>query len=100
MRSVLDTDFYKLLMLQMIRHLHSDVQATFSLINRGTKVRLSYHVVARRHRLVPDLARHRCKPSSRRVYLKAANPLAAHKRDAFALQPACTRRLFAVAIIN
>lgn len=40
-RSLLDTDFYKLLMLQMIRHIHSDVQATFALINRTQTVRLS-----------------------------------------------------------
>jgi len=40
-RSLLDTDFYKLLMLQMIRHIHSDVQATFSLINRTKSVRLA-----------------------------------------------------------
>ncbi|OYW84307.1 MAG: nicotinate phosphoribosyltransferase, partial [Sphingobium sp. 32-64-5] len=40
-RSLLDTDFYKLLMLQMIRHLHSDVQVTFQLINRSRHVRLA-----------------------------------------------------------
>jgi len=40
-RSLLDTDFYKLLMLQMIRHLHPEVQATFSLINRTRSVRLA-----------------------------------------------------------
>ena len=40
-RSLLDTDFYKLLMLQMIRQLHPEVQATFSLINRTTRVRLA-----------------------------------------------------------
>ena len=40
-RSLLDTDFYKLLMLQMIRHLYPDVQATFSLINRTRRVRLA-----------------------------------------------------------
>ena len=40
-RSLLDTDFYKLLMLQMIRHIHPDVQATFSLINRTRSVRLA-----------------------------------------------------------
>ncbi|QNE32923.1 nicotinate phosphoribosyltransferase [Sphingomonas sp. NBWT7] len=40
-RSLLDTDFYKLLMLQMIRHLYPDVQATFALINRTTSVRLA-----------------------------------------------------------
>jgi len=40
-RSLLDTDFYKLLMLQMIRHIHPDVTATFSLINRTRSVRLA-----------------------------------------------------------
>jgi nicotinate phosphoribosyltransferase len=40
-RSLLDTDFYKLLMLQMIRHLHPEVEATFSLINRSKSVRLA-----------------------------------------------------------
>jgi nicotinate phosphoribosyltransferase len=40
-RSLLDTDFYKLLMLQMIRHLYPDVQATFELINRTKSVRLA-----------------------------------------------------------
>ncbi|WP_313801777.1 nicotinate phosphoribosyltransferase [Sphingobium sp.] len=40
-RSLLDTDFYKLLMLQMIRHLYPDVQATFKLINRTGSVRLA-----------------------------------------------------------
>jgi nicotinate phosphoribosyltransferase len=40
-RSLLDTDFYKLLMVQMIRHLHPDVSATFSLINRTKSVRLA-----------------------------------------------------------
>ena len=38
-RSLLDTDFYKLLMLQMIWGLYPEVEATFSLINR-TAVRL------------------------------------------------------------
>jgi len=40
-RSLLDTDFYKLLMLQMIRHIHPEVEATFSLINRTKSVRLA-----------------------------------------------------------
>jgi nicotinate phosphoribosyltransferase len=40
-RSLLDTDFYKLLMLQMIRHVHPDVQVTFSLINRTRSVKLA-----------------------------------------------------------
>ncbi|EKF16844.1 nicotinate phosphoribosyltransferase [Nitratireductor pacificus] len=40
-RSLLDTDFYKLLMLQMIWGLYPDVDARFSLINRNKKVRLA-----------------------------------------------------------
>jgi nicotinate phosphoribosyltransferase len=40
-RSLLDTDFYKLLMLQMIWGLYPHVNATFSLINRTRSVRLS-----------------------------------------------------------
>jgi nicotinate phosphoribosyltransferase len=40
-RSLLDTDFYKLLMLQMIWGLYPQVKATFSLINRKTSVRLA-----------------------------------------------------------
>ncbi len=40
-RSLLDTDFYKLLMLQMIQGLHPDVQATFTLVNRNMRIRLA-----------------------------------------------------------
>ena len=40
-RSLLDTDFYKLLMLQMIWTMHPDVDATFSVINRTKSVRLA-----------------------------------------------------------
>jgi nicotinate phosphoribosyltransferase len=40
-RSLLDTDFYKLLMLQMIWGVYPEVRATFSLINRTTRVRLA-----------------------------------------------------------
>jgi nicotinate phosphoribosyltransferase len=40
-RSLLDTDFYKLLMLQMIWGLYPTVEATFTLINRTTSVRLA-----------------------------------------------------------
>ena len=40
-RSLLDTDFYKLLMLQMIWGLYPKVEATFSLINRKHTVRLA-----------------------------------------------------------
>src|SRR5437879_416004 len=40
-RSLLDTDFYKLLMLQMIWGLYPDVRATFSLLNRTTRIRIA-----------------------------------------------------------
>ena len=40
-RSILDTDFYKLLMLQMIRGLYPDVDDTFSLSNRTKLVRIA-----------------------------------------------------------
>jgi nicotinate phosphoribosyltransferase len=40
-RSLLDTDFYKLLMLQMIWKMHPDVHTTFSVINRTKSVRLA-----------------------------------------------------------
>ncbi|WP_019517288.1 nicotinate phosphoribosyltransferase [Sphingomonas sp. Mn802worker] len=40
-RSLLDTDFYKLLMLQMIWREYRDVRATFALINRTKSVRLA-----------------------------------------------------------
>ena len=43
-RSLLDTDFYKLLMLQMIWGLHRDLPVTFSLINRTRSVRLADEV--------------------------------------------------------
>ena len=40
-RSLIDTDFYKLLMLQMIWKLYPDTDVTFSLINRTKSVRLA-----------------------------------------------------------
>src|SRR5205809_24101 len=40
-RSLLDTDFYKLLMLQMIREFYPDTRTTFSVINRSKLVRLA-----------------------------------------------------------
>lgn len=40
-RSLLDTDFYKLLMLQMIWGVYPNVQTTFSLFNRNRSVRLA-----------------------------------------------------------
>ncbi|MFZ1774145.1 MAG: nicotinate phosphoribosyltransferase [Rhizobiaceae bacterium] len=43
-RSLLDTDFYKLMMLQMIWRSYRDVSASFSLINRTTSVRLAEEI--------------------------------------------------------
>jgi nicotinate phosphoribosyltransferase len=40
-RSVLDTDFYKLLMAQTIFRRHRDVQVTFGILNRTTSVKLA-----------------------------------------------------------
>ena len=40
-RSLLDTDFYKLLMLQTVFRRHADVEVTFSLINRTASVPLA-----------------------------------------------------------
>ena len=57
MRSLLDTDFYKLLMLQLIWQRHADVQATFALINRTTSVRLGAVIDERELREQLDHAR-------------------------------------------
>ena len=46
-RTLLDTDFYKLLMLQMIWKLHGDKRVTFELINRTASVRLADSVEER-----------------------------------------------------
>src|SRR4051794_32239786 len=43
-RSLLDTDFYKLLMLQMIWGLYPGVQVTFSLINRTKRIRIAEEI--------------------------------------------------------
>src|ERR1700757_2778088 len=40
-RSLLDTDFYKLLMVQMIREFYPSQKVTFSVINRSKQVRLA-----------------------------------------------------------
>lgn len=56
-RSLLDTDFYKLLMLQMIWKLYPDVNATFSLINRTKSVRLADDIDEQELRDQLDFAR-------------------------------------------
>ncbi|MBO6724679.1 MAG: nicotinate phosphoribosyltransferase [Rhizobiaceae bacterium] len=56
-RSLLDTDFYKLLMLQMIWSRYPDVRTTFSLINRTTSVRLADEIDEGELRAQLDFAR-------------------------------------------
>jgi nicotinate phosphoribosyltransferase len=56
-RSLLDTDFYKLLMLQMIWGLYPDVRATFTLVNRSTRVRIADEIDERELRDQLDHAR-------------------------------------------
>ncbi|WP_420140043.1 nicotinate phosphoribosyltransferase [Sphingomonas sp.] len=56
-RSLLDTDFYKLLMLQMILQRHREVRATFALFNRSRQFRLADIIDARELRDQLDHAR-------------------------------------------
>src|SRR6195952_6171138 len=56
-RSLLDTDFYKLLMLQMIREFYPDTRTTFSVINRSRLVRLAEVIDEGELRAPPDPAR-------------------------------------------
>src|SRR4029079_10163585 len=56
-RSLLDTDFYKLLMRQMIWGMYPKVEATFSLINRAATVRLAEEIHERERRDQLDHAR-------------------------------------------
>jgi nicotinate phosphoribosyltransferase len=56
-RSLLDTDFYKLLMLQMIWGVYPDVRATFSLHNRTRRIRIADEIDERELRDQLDHAR-------------------------------------------
>ena len=56
-RSLLDTDFYKLLMLQMIWRRYPRVEATFELINRSREVRLADEIPEAELRAQLDHAR-------------------------------------------
>jgi nicotinate phosphoribosyltransferase len=56
-RSLLDTDFYKLLMLQLIWRRYPDVNVTFSLINRNRHVRLADEIDEGELRIQLDYAR-------------------------------------------
>ena len=56
-RSLLDTDFYKLLMLQMVWGLHPTTQVTFRLINRTKTVRIADEIDEAELRAQLDYAR-------------------------------------------
>lgn len=68
-RSLLDTDFYKLLMLQMIWKMHRDVKVTFSLINRNSKVRLADEIDVNELREQLDHARTLSLTKKERIWL-------------------------------
>ncbi|GGE94248.1 nicotinate phosphoribosyltransferase [Sphingomonas prati] len=78
-RSLLDTDFYKLLMLQMIRHLYPDVQATFALINRTQTVHLADDIDEAELRAQLDHAR-TIRFSKKELIWLAGNSLAGQAR--------------------
>ncbi len=56
-RSLLDTDFYKLLMLQAINARHADVRTTFTVINRTKSVKLGTLIDVQELREQLDYAR-------------------------------------------
>jgi nicotinate phosphoribosyltransferase len=56
-RSLLDTDFYKLLMLQFIWKHFPAVEVTFTLLNRSSKVKLAEHVSVEELRMQLDHVR-------------------------------------------
>lgn len=68
-RSLLDTDFYKLLMLQMIWKMHRDVKVTFSLINRNASVRLADEIDVNELREQLDHARTVSLTKKERIWL-------------------------------
>ncbi len=78
-RSLLDTDFYKLLMLQMIWGLYPHVNATFSVINRTGKVRLADEIDEGELRAQLDYARSLKLTKKERIWL-AGNSFAGRKQ--------------------
>lgn len=71
-RSLLDTDFYKLLMLQLIWRLHRDVPVRFELINRSRRVRLAEEVDEAELRAQLDHARSVSLSLKERIWLAGA----------------------------
>ncbi|MBX3528614.1 MAG: nicotinate phosphoribosyltransferase [Rhodoblastus sp.] len=57
LRTLLDTDFYKLLMLQMIWRKHRDVPVTFGIVNRTANVRIADEIPESELRAQLDHAR-------------------------------------------
>jgi len=78
-RSLLDTDFYKLLMLQMIWGLYPEVEATFSFINRTRRVRLADEIDIDELRTQLDYARSIRLTKKERIWL-AGNSFAGRKQ--------------------
>ena len=78
-RSLLDTDFYKLLMLQMIWGVYRDVNATFSLINRTKSVRVAEEIDEGELRAQLDFARSLRMTKKEMIWL-AGNSFAGRKQ--------------------
>lgn len=78
-RSLLDTDIYKLLMLQTIWKERRDVPVTFSLINRTTSVRLADEIDERELRAQLDNAR-RIRLTNREVIWLTGNTFYGQER--------------------
>ena len=91
-RSLLDTDFYKLLMLQMIWGLYPKVDATFSLINRTTSVRLADEIDEQELRDQLDHAR-TLRFSKKEMIWLAGNTFLRPQADLRAGVPGLARRI-------
>ncbi|HTQ95180.1 MAG TPA: nicotinate phosphoribosyltransferase [Candidatus Acidoferrum sp.] len=77
-RSLLDTDFYKLLMLQFIWKCFPKTRASFSLINRTTELRLADHVDVGELREQLEQTRHRRFHKSELIWM-AGNTFYGHQ---------------------
>lgn len=78
-RSLLDTDFYKLLMLNMIWGLYPNVNVTFSLINRTKTIRIADEIDEAELRAQLDHAR-TVRLSKKEAIWLAGNSFAGHKQ--------------------
>ena len=71
-RGLIDTDLYKLLMLQLIWRRHRDVPVTFSLVNRTTSVRIAEEIDETALRRALDEARTLGLSQEERAWLETA----------------------------